>query len=358
MKLRYIDSIRGIAVLMVILVHTSQHVYLKNSTLLFLTNFGQLGVQLFFVASAYTLCLSSEKRKDETNHNLKYAIRRYFRIAPAYYSGILIYFIINITVNKIVMGNFIIPEKYSFLNVLSNIFFFHGFYEPGNNTIVPGGWSIGTEMAFYVIFPILFKTLLHFVKSSKDIVLFLLFGISFCFISLFLLYLNGIVVTKNYFIYFNLINQLPVFLIGISYYFYREKLKLDWNHKLDIYIFLLLTTLTLFIFYKNLNFLFPISAGFSYVFLIELFKKYQFLNKNILVRIGQVSFSMYLLHFIFAVYFTPFLASRLNLDNEFMTLLIFYFFSIATTFICALFFEKIIEKPGIEIGKILIKKLN
>ena len=256
------------------------------------------------------------------------------------------------------MGNFIIPEKYSFLNVLSNIFFFHGFYEPGNNTIVPGGWSIGTEMAFYVIFPILFKTLLHFVKSSKDIVLILLFGISFCFISLFLLYLNGIVVTKNYFIYFNLINQLPVFLIGISYYFYREKLKLDWNHKLDIYIFLLLTTLTLFIFYKNLNFLFPISAGFSYVFLIELFKKYQFLNKNILVRIGQVSFSMYLLHFIFAVYFTPFLASRLNLDNEFMTLLIFYFFSIATTFICALFFEKIIEKPGIEIGKILIKKLK
>lgn len=91
MKRNYIDSIRGIAILMVVLVHTGQITLLVSKSQHFtfiqplLVKYGQMGVQLFFVASAYTLCLSSFNRKNETNKFTKYAIRRYFRIAPAYY---------------------------------------------------------------------------------------------------------------------------------------------------------------------------------------------------------------------------------------------------------------------------------
>ena len=358
MKLKHLDSIRGIAILMVILVHTSQNVPFHQHDLLFFINYGQFGVQLFFVASAYTLCISSENRKYEKNKNLKYAIRRYFRIAPAYYIGILIYFIIRTMINKIITGSFTIPAQYSSLNVLSNIAFFHGFYEPGNNTIVPGGWSIGTEMAFYIIFPSLFKIATKTITSFKNLVVFLIIGILVCFAIIFILYLNGFLVTESYFLYFNLLNQLPVFLIGISYYFYKEKLKMDWNHKFDIFFFILLTIFSFIVIYIKLNFVFPITIAFSFLFLIEIFRRYDHLNPKLLVKIGQVSFSMYLLHFIFATYITSFLSAKVDFGSGFLSLVFYYMFSVIATFICALYSEKMIEKPGMELGRFLIKKIK
>ena len=58
-KLDYIDIARGIAILMVMLVHTSQAVNGVSQLVGDIDRYGQMGVQLFFVASAYTLCFSS-----------------------------------------------------------------------------------------------------------------------------------------------------------------------------------------------------------------------------------------------------------------------------------------------------------
>jgi peptidoglycan/LPS O-acetylase OafA/YrhL len=157
MKKKYIDSIRGIAILMVIFVHTSLAIKNLGFCEKILSMYGQMGVQLFFVASAYTLCLSASNRTDETYKLRKYAIRRYFRIAPAYYLAIFFYFIISSAKIYFKTGEIMISSQYNLVNVLSNITFVHGFYSPANNNIVPGGWSIGTEMAFYVIFPLLYS---------------------------------------------------------------------------------------------------------------------------------------------------------------------------------------------------------
>lgn len=359
MKLNYIDSIRGIAVLFVILVHTSQGVNLSHSPIVkLICDYGQMGVQLFFVASAYTLCLSSEKRDRESHRHLKFAIRRYFRIAPLYYLGILIYFLIRTGMNMLLSKEHPIPEVYTFPNIFSNIIFVHGFYEPANNTIVPGGWSIGTEMAFYAIFPFLFSIARFYLKSVKNTILFLLTGIILCYTTMFILYLNGFSVMKEIFLYFNLLNQLPVFLIGISYYFLRENLKLNWNHSYDFLYFLLFTFLSLFLFSKNYNFIFTITAAFSFVFLLEIFRNHQFLNLKLLVRAGQVSYSMYLLHFIFASFLTPILIPKINIASQIGSLLLFYAFSVTLTFIFALFTEKIIEKPGMNLGRKIIERLR
>lgn len=81
-KLEHIDALRGVAILMVMLVHVSQKISGLSSKIILLSGYGQMGVQLFFVISAYTLWLSSAKRKDEQNKLLNYFIRRVFRIAP------------------------------------------------------------------------------------------------------------------------------------------------------------------------------------------------------------------------------------------------------------------------------------
>lgn len=156
-KLIYVDTLRGIAVLLVILVHTSQRIYLPLNTYL-ASSYGQMGVQLFFVLSAYTLCLSMDRGGSRSSLSFYY-LRRYFRIAPLYYFGIMFY-----VLSKVASGYN--DTDLTFENVLSNVLFLHGFHPAANNTIVPGGWSIGLEMAFYLIFPFIFFFYKDYLKSK------------------------------------------------------------------------------------------------------------------------------------------------------------------------------------------------
>ena len=237
MKKKYVDSIRGLAILMVILVHTSQRVEGLSYIVRVLADYGQMGVQLFFVASAYTLCLSAQNRITESNPRMKYAIRRFFRIAPGYYVAMIGYFVISFLEVRLRTGMIYIPEKYTLTSVLSNLFFFHGFYSPGNSNLVPGGWSIGTEMAFYVVFPflLLFAKKVQLV-NLKNIFIWIFTILIFSQISIFLISsYSDYEMGNNSFLYFNLINQLSVFSLGIALYFLESNKLIDINWKLDLF---------------------------------------------------------------------------------------------------------------------------
>lgn len=117
-KLEYINILRGVAVLMVILVHTSQSVKGIHFITYEIAAYGQMGVQLFFILSAYTLCLSMEKR-GASEGLMPFYLRRYFRIAPLYYFGILFYGFCNSAL-KFDMLNF------SLKNIAANLLFIHG----------------------------------------------------------------------------------------------------------------------------------------------------------------------------------------------------------------------------------------
>src|SRR6187402_3310869 len=142
-KYAYIDATRGLAILLVIATHHLQAVattYPLTDLGRSLSDFCRLGVQLFFVASAYTLCLSMDRRSDELHPLLAFYIRRFFRIAPLYYLAVLLYALIG-------------RGTYTPLSIGSNILFFHGFVKSAFNDVVPGGWSISAEMIFYLWFP-------------------------------------------------------------------------------------------------------------------------------------------------------------------------------------------------------------
>lgn len=360
MKLKFIDSIRGIAILMVILVHTSQHVSDLDYITRIIAMYGQMGVQLFFIASAYTLCLSASRRNDETLPLVKFGIRRYFRIAPAYYLGLIFYFVISLIISKLKTGQVEVPLQYNFFNIITNLTFIHGFYPPANNTIVPGGWSIGTEMAFYALFPFLFKVAKFKIDSFKNIILFIFYGIIFSQLCLSILIHLGFSIKNNSFIYFNIINQLPVFLIGIGYFFLKKDYNFELNWVFNLLLFIIATISSLLLWSSDNNYFFsfiPIISGISFVFLIELFQQKSFLNPKLLIRISQVSFSMYLLHFIFASRITAFLSPKFFIINGTITLIIFYIFSVFMSFAFALISEKYIEKPGVEFGRRIMKKI-
>lgn len=98
-NLDYIDSMRGIAIFMVLAVHSTlmlMLIYTKD--LIFniekILISGKYGVALFFLVSAYTLFRSIHTRKEQGYK--KYLIRRFFRIIPLYF---IILFIVSIIVS-------------------------------------------------------------------------------------------------------------------------------------------------------------------------------------------------------------------------------------------------------------------
>ena len=154
---KYIDCIRGYAILMVITCHLVYEFPEMPYPIHRLLVTGWFGVQLFFLASCITLLQSwnSELRRNKSVSIVNFFLRRLFRIAPAYYVFALIYGYMQLPV-----GGF------SSLNIASTFLFLGGLYPTGgvgHNSIVPGGWSIGTEFAFYAVFPVF----AHFCNSLR-----------------------------------------------------------------------------------------------------------------------------------------------------------------------------------------------
>ena len=151
-KYDYIDALRGFAILGVILVHSSQWVAPTSSVLSTIASEGARGVQLFYIASALTLFLSLAARKQqEERANLSFFIRRFFRIAPAFYCAIIIY-----TAYYGMSVRYWAPNGLEWWYIPLTAFFMHGWHPETITSVVPGGWSIAVEMTFYLFVPYLF----------------------------------------------------------------------------------------------------------------------------------------------------------------------------------------------------------
>src|SRR6187551_2602544 len=90
-NLEFVDALRGVAILMVIITHVSPATPDVSGLMSNLCSYGRMGVQLFFVLSAFTLCLTYANRTNDPYSVSKFYIRRYLRISPMYYCGILFY---------------------------------------------------------------------------------------------------------------------------------------------------------------------------------------------------------------------------------------------------------------------------
>lgn len=158
--IKQLDSIRAIAVLLVILSHWFEPKSIVN----ILPN-GDLGVDIFFVLSGYlitNILLDSKIKNALTNKSnistLKsFYWRRSLRIFPIYYLTIFVlYFFSKQT------GTHIKSEFTYFLTYTSNFYF----YLKGWDGMISHLWSLSVEEQFYLIWPwtILFankKYLLH-----------------------------------------------------------------------------------------------------------------------------------------------------------------------------------------------------
>jgi peptidoglycan/LPS O-acetylase OafA/YrhL len=329
-----------------------------NHQLHYISRLGQMGVQLFFIVSAITLCLSNLNRQGEKMPLVHFYGRRFFRIAPAYWFGILFYWVWNLCENYYYLGHWKINDYYNIYNVFANFTFTNGFYKPGNSNIVMGGWSIGTEMAFYVIFPFLWA----FQNRMPDKKIWILPTISviLTFSLFFIAYIwKDFVIVNDSFAYFNLANQINVFCIGIMGY----RLILNPPSKafsiVSFFIFFFFGSVVWKLNMPLTYYWVPAIFGISFLGLALYFSQ---LGENIVFKIlapiGKVSFSMYLFHFAVMsgvhIFFVKIhLLEKIGGNAIFLLLFLFTCF---LTYYVAKISYKYIEQPGIRLGKRLVDK--
>jgi len=350
-RFKHIDSLRGLAILMVMATHLGPAL---QETSTFLTAYGRMGVQLFFVVSALTLCISMQNRINEQFYIGNFFIRRYFRIAPMYILGVLIY-------SPLIVNYF--PEiKSSVFDYLSHIFLLHGFTYNAFKTIVPGGWSIGVEFIFYLLFPIIFLFLRK--ESSK-----------FKYQSLLIMFICASFVQNLYFQlyepnyssvwkygYWSPINQLPVFMVGVLLYRHVCIEMLEYTLLKCTSRFIVLTFSTMVVWQLQFPFyvaLVPLLSAFSFYYLYFIFKLIPWLNIRLLQRIGQLSFSMYILHFLSLMILINLNSLDFLRGLGIISFLIYFTFLTCLTMILSILTEKLIELKFVSIAKnIIIRREN
>jgi peptidoglycan/LPS O-acetylase OafA/YrhL len=159
-NLNYVDLLRGLAIIGVLLSHCTigmAVVGLKNLpfNIDWLMHAGRHGVALFFVVSAYTLMRSMANRiESEYLPTIKYFLRRFFRIAPAYYVVLLIVFFVD----GVGFFGYSNPQNptLTWNDLFAHLFFINGFFPYYTNNFLAVEWSISTEILFYTALPIIF----------------------------------------------------------------------------------------------------------------------------------------------------------------------------------------------------------
>ena len=90
-KIDHWDFLKGIAILMIITIHTSQSFELSPIVRLIPT-LGDQGCQIFFFITGYLLCLSSSRRRDDYKSYMK---RRFLRVAPGFWLTMTVAIVIS-----------------------------------------------------------------------------------------------------------------------------------------------------------------------------------------------------------------------------------------------------------------------
>ncbi len=318
--IKSLDGLRAIAILLVMSYHFE------------INHFGWAGVQLFFVLSGFLI--SGILWKEKFNENTlaerfkKFWIRRSLRIFPLYF-GFLIF--LGITY---LLFNF--PSYYKpFIPYLSTYTFNYTrtFPEWHVNPLFTHLWSLSVEEQFYFIFPVIV-----FLCPPK-VIKFIM--ITFIILSPVARYLLGEYYTSKGYteyvvadaVYWNTLSHLDAFFIGgaIPIFALQQKVKKA-NLLFFTFLFIALAAgawnyiarVSPYNFFTDWGYDHGVTKHYEHVWrytilnllvgsfillltqvslnkLTTLFKK--ILESNILVRIGKVSYGMYVFHWAINIYF-------------------------------------------------------
>jgi peptidoglycan/LPS O-acetylase OafA/YrhL len=370
-QLDFIDALRGLAIVGVLISHAQRNVEIYQAmghqALMspWLSRYavqGARGVQLFFVVSALTLFLSAGKRSSERHEWLNFYLRRFFRIAPMFYLAFGVY-----CVAPALFKGQAFPPLGTVLGTLSFTNGWNPFWLLGANDVVPGGWSIGVEMSFYIVFPLVFLALRNLSRALAALVLSLALAIGGWPLLLQHPPIDDADLWGR-FVFVWLPNQLPIFLFGICAYFvmfgpagrlatfFRQA---GAGQNACMFMLAIIVLLVAPPWLDDPRAVFLYGGAFALLAWCLYRQPYRWLVNWPLQHIGKVSFSGYLTHFFMLQVARKILAKvhagdHLTPDLYFVATVLL---ALAGTVLVSTFTYRLVEVPGQTLGKRLIEVL-
>lgn len=341
-----IDYLRGLMAASVMIYHfLSWSIGVPESDTL-IGRLGVYAVSTFYIISGISLYLVYKNNNWNIREVGAFTTKRYFRIAPAFWLAMLLMIIFHTT-----RGGEFIPDWARYASNLSLTF---GFYAP-RDYIPGGGWSIGNEMVFYALFPII---MIAAKKPRHFLIVTLISGLAYLYFAFYAMSSEK-TLAEQWDTYIHPMNQVFLFSIGIAIGWIRDR----WGAvpKNISYLTFISSGLLLTFYPASGNqanivteynrLLFTIfCSGLCFSALNIPMKKKGLISRS-LKFFGDISYSLYLLHSVVAMYTLHLVLPRLGAfsPSEKATIL----FSIALPISIALSYliYRFIEKPAIYLGK-------
>jgi len=361
-----LEGLRGLAAVWVLIYHIGH----LTGVEVFLFNLGYLGVDLFILLSGFLMVHQYEERKQRQPwSNMRtvasFWCRRFFRIAPLYYLLLIISFLgepfldkCNVYIVAHSPGHYRTFPDVSASNLIAHLTFAFGAIPKFSyNTALPD-WTLGLEMQFYLVFPLLMAVVLWlgYRKMAAVCVLVILstnlffpsFTRAFVFPS-FLplkmhLFLLGMVIAAFYHGAISRVLALCALVLlpmmaNVEVLPYCSWFTDDCDALLALILFLAICSMRPRLPVKLLQAL---------------------LNSRPLQRLGDISYSIYLVHLLIAPMLVAFLLhfQTLALLPTLPRYLLFATAILAEVLVVSQVLYRFIERPGIAMGKWLIARIS
>jgi len=264
-----LDALRGIAAVSVVLFHylyRFNELYGHKDLPVNWIEFGQYGVQLFFIISGFVIYWTINNTKKPAD----FIVSRFSRLYPVYWASIIVTFFS--------VGYFGLEGRdVSTKEALINLIMFQDYFDVSHVDGVY--WTLTVELTFY--FWIFSLSLFNLLKKVEYLCIpVILLGI---------LHYSGGYELPSWFIKALLIKHLPFFVVGICFY----KIINGLHDKFSIPIILLC------LFESGVIHGFSkigLFASFFIVFYLAVSGRLPFLANKVLIYLGAISYPLYLIH--------------------------------------------------------------
>lgn len=339
-----LHALRGLAATATILyhLHLMQPIF-KVEYLSFVNSLG-LGVTLFFMLSCFSLFHSTHTKTHQNNWLFAYVMKRIFRIYPLF----LLMIVVHLILHYILYG-----KVYNFAEIISNVLIVYQFYPGQHTSFVWAGWTIGVEVTFYCLFPLL-------LVISQKIIFWLLLFIITMLLSRDIPQLVAQLNLDTSYGYMSFPRQLFVFIGGGLLYLIVNRYPINRNITiLLLAVFIMAVVLSQFAAY-NMYFLKPADVLFFQVLLLSILIYSLYKSKLLFNRftkfLGEASYTIYLLHPIVIAILKPYLTSIYNLqlpvDIAFLICFLIVFSIVCViAYIINSYFEIPIYRYGVQLSK-------
>jgi len=305
-------------------------------------------VRLFFTISAFSMMYAYHGKLNSSSDLRWFYLKRFFRIAPLFYSIIIfntVYGIINA------------DNLAGFYDYILSFTFLFPFVPGKEGSIVGGGWSIGVEMLFYIFFPLMISFIRTFRTAFVLLIIFNLIAIIGH--EYFNHYLDGNLRTYGLLFY---LSHIQYFIIGIAVYYLFENTKNNniYSKKFNS-IFIAIIFLLIIIYFKFWTMI-PeeviLSIGLFCLVYFSSLGISTYIDNSITRYFGLISYSIYLIQFpvisLLKDYgFYTLISNVLSSDLRiFIASSVFTILTILSIFILTYHY---IEKPGMRLVRLLTK---